>query len=268
MMLLQGDEKDEPIKVGFPVIDAATGMQAAYAIMAALLQREREGKGVRLDLSMVQASMQLMWPHVSKVLATGRDMPRVGNRGFSGSPGAATFRGADGWIATAANTPKQFRALCDLLGLPDVPDDPSLVRMGSRGDAGKAPMGFVEAVDGVALRKKLDAAFALMNVAKLEQELAKANVPSARLRTIGEFLTDTLGKGRVTLPVRRPAGQTAGFGDLGSGFKASDDLAEALPSVPHLGADSAALLGELGIDAAELAKLVADGIVEVWEKAE
>ena len=105
MMSLQGDEGDPPIKVGFPVIDAAAGIVAAQAVLAALLRRERSGEGAYLDVSMAQAAVHLMLSPAVAAAYEGADRPRVGNRGFSGSPGGATFRCADGWIATAANTP-------------------------------------------------------------------------------------------------------------------------------------------------------------------
>ena len=104
MTMLQGSPEQEPIKVGFPVVDTATGMVAGQAIMAALIRRLRHGVGAYLDISMAQAALQLMWPDAARAGVSGRDAPRVGNRGFSGSPGAACFRCVDGWIATAANT--------------------------------------------------------------------------------------------------------------------------------------------------------------------
>lgn len=60
MMALQGEEGDPPVKVGFPVIDAAAGMMAAQSVLAAMLRRERSGEGAYLDVSMVQAAVHLM----------------------------------------------------------------------------------------------------------------------------------------------------------------------------------------------------------------
>ena len=90
MMSLQGEEGDPPIKVGFPVIDAAAGMAAAQAVLAALLRRERSGEGAYLDVSMVQAGVHLMLTPAVAAAVEGRDRPRVGNRGFTGSPGGST----------------------------------------------------------------------------------------------------------------------------------------------------------------------------------
>ena len=129
MTMMQGLEGQDPVKVGFPVVDTATatGTIVAQAILAALLRRFRTGQGACLDISMAQSALQLMWPEVARAGVKKHDAPRVGNRGFSGSPGAACFRCEDGWLATAANTFAQFRRLGELVGLPQVPDDPSLI---------------------------------------------------------------------------------------------------------------------------------------------
>ena len=118
-MMMQAGEKpeDPPLKVGFPVIDVAVGMLSALAIVSALHRRDRTGEGQCIDASMVQASLMLMYPLASASLTTGKDPERVGNRGFSGSPTADTYRCADGWLATAANTPPQFRKMVRVLGL-------------------------------------------------------------------------------------------------------------------------------------------------------
>ena len=84
MMSLQGDDpKAPPIKVGFPVIDIATGMSAAQAILAALLRRARGDQGkIVLDVSMVDASLLLMGGMVANYWLAGistaaRRQPRL-----------------------------------------------------------------------------------------------------------------------------------------------------------------------------------------------
>src|SRR5690606_38216153 len=80
LMSLQGGPEDDPIKVGFPLIDTFTGYTAAFAIVSALLRRERTGEGQRLDVSMLDASMVLMSSMILKYNATGVVPPRVGNK--------------------------------------------------------------------------------------------------------------------------------------------------------------------------------------------
>ncbi len=211
MMMLQGEEGAPPVKVGFPVIDAAAGMVAAQAVLGALLRRERSGEGSFLDVSMAQAALQLMLSPAVVAALEGRDRPRPGNRGFTGSPGASTFACADGWIATAANTAPQFIALCTVLGAAELLQDAALLDP----DALKDDVGFVAARDDAALQRRLEAAFARQRAAELESRLAEAGVPAARVRTLAEFVEGFARGGWMTAPetlVDYPQGRLTDFG--------------------------------------------------------
>jgi crotonobetainyl-CoA:carnitine CoA-transferase CaiB-like acyl-CoA transferase len=215
MMSLQGEEGDPPVKVGFPVIDAAAGMTAAQAVLAALLRRERSGEGAYLDVSMVQAAVQLMLSPAVAAAYEGQDRPRPGNRGFSGSPGAATFRCADGWIATAANTPAQFATLCRTLGIDDVLRDATLLDV-ERLSQGA---GFVVPRDLARLHARLETAFSSQSAAALEASLAAQGVPAARVRSLSGFMGEWTAGGMATSPVTRVAYPGGTVVDPGTGAK-------------------------------------------------
>lgn len=236
MMLMSGDDQQgTPLKVGFPVVDVAAGMLCALSVVASLRRRDAEGRGQYIDASMVQASLALMYPFTSSCLSTGKSPERIGNRGYSGSPTADTYRCADGWLATAANTPAQFRKLARVLGLEALCDDPRALDL----DAFRAPNGgFVVARDADYLRGQFHAAFRSRSAAAMETELNAVGVPAARVRTLGEFLAEA--PGRVTLPVAE-VGDGAKIAGLG--FALAEDGAT-IPGAPALGADNAALLGE------------------------
>jgi crotonobetainyl-CoA:carnitine CoA-transferase CaiB-like acyl-CoA transferase len=239
MMSLQGEEGDDPVKVGFPVIDAAAGMVAAQAVLAALLRRARTGEGARLDVSMAQAALQLMLSPAVAAAFEGGDRPRPGNRGFSGSPGAATWRCAQGWIATAANVPRQFISLCEALGVPEILSDASLLDVAAL----RAGAGFVVARDAAALHARLAAAFESHEAGALEQQLAARGVPAARVRSLHEFVSEFAQGAMMTAPVSwtdYPGGQVL---SLGPGWKTDGQPATAPTPAPRLGADNQALLG-------------------------
>src|SRR5262249_39499694 len=84
MMSLQGGPStDGPGKVGFPVIDIATGMSAAEAILAAVVRRLRgDTSPITIDVSMVDAALALMSGPAAATVAAGKAPARVGNRGF------------------------------------------------------------------------------------------------------------------------------------------------------------------------------------------
>lgn len=233
MMTLQGGDPDgAPVKVGFPVIDIATGMTAASAILAALLRRARGDQApITLDVSMADSSLLLMSSMASQVRATGAAPARVGNRGFVGSPGADTFATKDGHVSTAANTCGQFRRLCRLLGRPDLAEPPHL-------PAGLPEGAFLADMATGPLREALAAAFATAEAAPLEAALIAEGVPAARVRDLHEYLTELYpGTGGIDLPGVR--------GALGAGWRWLGESPAPGAPAPRLGEHTDAILGAL-----------------------
>ena len=250
-MMMLGGEDNLPQKVGFPVIDSATGMMAAQAILAALFRRERQPGAIHLDISMAQSALQLMLPHVTRVLAQSADMPRIGNRGFSESPGASTFQCIDGWISVAANTPRQFLTLCELLGIADIVRDPLLIDQQTM--TGKH--GFVKAVDKDKVQSVLMQACMKVSSTDFENTLNEAGVPAACVRTIFGFITDALNQHTVSLPRQTVAYANGHATNFKSGFISSLDADTEPLRAPSLGEHTESILSGLGFDTAMLAEL-------------
>ncbi len=259
MTMMQGVEGEDPLKVGFPVIDSATGMVAAQALLAAIIRTLRTGAGAYLDISMAQAALQLMWPEASRAGVTGHDSPRIGNRGFSGSPGGSTFRCADGWVSTAANTAKQFRIFCEVIGVPHVLDDATLLDMAALHAGG----GFVVAVDRPRLEAILNEAMARLSAADVEARLAARDVPCAQLVTLAGFIRRAAAGGMLTLPARKTTFPKGTLTDFGGGFKADHADGAALPPAPKLGQHTGTILTQLGVGAAELQALAQAGAIRM-----
>ena len=255
MMTMSGDGSDPgPIKVGFPVIDVAAGLLSALSITAAVHRRARDGVGQTIDASMAQAALMLMYPNASTFLTNRVEPQRVGNRGYTGSPTADTYRCADGWLATAANTPAQFRKLAAVLGLDALCDDGDALDLAAFNAPGG---GFVVAKNLPLLQQTFGDAFAQRSAADMETRLNAVGVPAARVRRLGEFLDEVEGGARLNLhpalyaqgerTVRTPG---VGFHYRDGEDTAADAGADARRSgAPSLGGDTRALLAELGLDA-------------------
>lgn len=225
MMALQGGPGDPPIKVGFPVIDIATGMSAAEAILAAIIRRLRgDAAPITLDVSMIDCALALMSGPAANVIASGKMPPRVGNRGFVGSPGAETFTTSDGHISVAANTMGQFATLCRLLGHPELASPPYV-------PDGLPTGAFLTDAATDELRDRLSAAFAASRATMLEEALNEAGVPAARVRNLGEYLAELY----PLTPGIGVAGEPLAFGPA---FRADDGDEPSLPPAPRLGADN------------------------------
>lgn len=259
MMMMSGDEQDQtPVKVGFPVIDVAVGMLGSLSITAALHRRARDGTGQFIDASMVQASVMLMYPNASAFLSSGAEPQRMGNRGYTGSPTADTYRCADGWLATAANTPTQFRKLSEVLELQSLCDDGAALDLESFNAPGG---GFVVARNLDYLRARFNAAFLVRSAAAMETALNAVGVPAARVRRLGEFLRETDGSDKVTLPIGSFRQEDHLVRTPGLGFLNSFDGGCNGLGAEHLGHSTHSLLEELGLSHATLTRLARDGVV-------
>ncbi|OJY35951.1 MAG: hypothetical protein BGP06_19115 [Rhizobiales bacterium 65-9] len=230
MMMLQSGARD-PVKVGYPVIDIATGMSAAEAILAATVRRLRgDASPITIDVAMIDSALALMSGHAAATVATGEAPKRVGNRGFVGSPGADTFSTSDGYISVAANTMKQFARLCEVIGRPDLAAPPYI-------PAGLAPDAFLSDLATDVLQRELAAAFGRRRADDLEARLGEAGIPAARVRDLKEFLSE--------LYRQTPGIDIAGeAGVFGPAFRFDGDRPLELPPAPMLGADTIATLAK------------------------
>ncbi len=195
MTLASGGEGDPPVKIGFPLIDAGAGIIAAMAIIAALRERDRRGEGMLLDVSMAGAALQLMYPLTCDALTDGLRPVRQGSQAFSGSPAADLFptRGG-GLIAFAANTPQQFLALLDVLGLEEIAVDPELFDPPL--SAGNPPS-FLRARDPAAVKSRLSARTCELEGAELERLCLAAKVPAAQVRPLDVFAREAAATGVI-----------------------------------------------------------------------
>jgi CoA:oxalate CoA-transferase len=122
-MAVNGDERLNPLRCGFPVCDTVGGLNAAFAVLGALYHREKSGEGQFIDVALLDSIMPLMgW--VAANLLIGHQQPQLlGNDNFTAAP-SGTFRTKDGSINIAANKQEQWEAVADVLGLPELKTDP------------------------------------------------------------------------------------------------------------------------------------------------
>jgi len=124
IMSLTGFPETGPTRVGFMLVDVATGISAAYAIAAALYRRAVSGKGQYLDVAMYDTALQLMCCQAADYLARRQVPPLMGNDSPMAQPTAGTFETADGTILLATLTPRHQEQTFTALGLEDLLTDP------------------------------------------------------------------------------------------------------------------------------------------------
>ena len=179
IMTTTGTAEMDPLKVGAPYIDYATGLNAAFAILAALRERDRTGAGQTVDVAMLDTALNLMANNLVATATTGLDMPKLGNEAASQAPSSGCFKGADGLqVMLAANNERQFADLCRALGHEEWATDPRWAEPAARREHQDE------------LRSLFEEAFRTRTAAEWEVLLDAAGVPASRVRSIGEVLRE------------------------------------------------------------------------------
>ncbi len=236
MMSLGGDPDGPPMRVGFPVVDTLTGQTAAFAILAALLRRERGGEGEYLDVAMFDATLAFMASAVVPYLVTGRALERTGNTGYSGQPTSALFAARDGHrISLGVVQQHQFEQLARLLDRPQwLSDarfaDPDLRR-----------------ANAVAMQAELAAVLLSRDAAEWEGLLSAAGIPCGMVRDIGEAMSlPALDERALRLPLQVPGlPQREDVSILGPGFLSSQGHTPSPGAPPRHGEHTAEILAWL-----------------------
>ena len=131
LMSVTGDPAGQPQKVGVAVTDIFTGVYAATAILAALVQRGRTGQGQHIDMALLDVATSVMANQALNYLTTGQVPGLMGNAHPNLAP-YAVFDCADGWIILATGNDSQYRRLCGILGLPEMAEDPAYLTNADR----------------------------------------------------------------------------------------------------------------------------------------
>jgi crotonobetainyl-CoA:carnitine CoA-transferase CaiB-like acyl-CoA transferase len=127
LMSLTGDPGGEPYRAGVAVFDVMAGLHATVGVLAALNRRHETGRGQHVEVSLLASAMSGMVNQTSAFVAGGVVPFRMGNSHPSLFP-YEPLPCADGELIVTAGNDGQFRKLCEVLGLPELPDDPRFAR--------------------------------------------------------------------------------------------------------------------------------------------
>jgi crotonobetainyl-CoA:carnitine CoA-transferase CaiB-like acyl-CoA transferase len=246
MMSLGGEEDGPPTRVGFPVVDTLTGQTAAFAILAALMRRQRGGGGDYIDVAMLDATLAFMTSAVVPYLVTGKALSRTGNVGYSGQPTSAVFTARDGRrISLGVVQQHQFVVLAKLLGREDWLTDARYCDPDKRREHAAAMLNEV----GSELAKR--------DAADWEQHMSAAGIPCGMVREVGEAVSlPHLAARNTVLPITIPGlPQREEVHVVNAGFSMSHDGPGVSDPPPRLGEHNDKILHWLGYDAAAIAAL-------------
>ena len=232
VMAINGDERLNPLRCGFPVCDTVGGLNAAFAIMAALYHREHTGEGQFIDVALLDSIMPLMGWVAANLLIGGQQPVLLGNDNFTAAP-SGTFRTQDGYINIAANQQQQWEDLATTLGVPELITDPRFqerdTRKGNR----------------FLLTPLLEDKLTQKTTAYWVEILNAKGIPSGDILSLEAALSSDQVKHRGTIEeIKEP-----GIGDIkifNLTAKFSKTPAEITSPPPRLSAHTAEILAELG----------------------
>jgi crotonobetainyl-CoA:carnitine CoA-transferase CaiB-like acyl-CoA transferase len=177
LMSITGDPAGEPQKVGVAVTDIYTGLYAVIGIQAALRERDQSGQGQHIDMSLLDAGTGCLVNQAMNFLVTGESPNRMGNQHPNIVP-YEVFPASDGDIIIASGNDRQFQGLCEIVGRPDIGENPEYRTNAQR----------VQHRDE--LIAMLKAETAKMTKADLLEALKAKQVASSPINTVGEVFDD------------------------------------------------------------------------------
>ena len=165
----------QPLRVGLPVVDMVTGLNAALGVMFALRERERSGRGQFVEAALYDCGLSLLHPHAANHLMDGRVPGRSGNAHPNIAP-YDTFATRTEPIFLAVGNDRQFATLCRVLGDATLAQHPHFVDNGMR------------SVHRLEMKSRLEALLAQHDCQTLAPTLVQAGVPCAPIQDVAQAL--------------------------------------------------------------------------------
>lgn len=244
-MAMTGEVPEKPFKCGAPVMDYAAGTTTAYAIAAALLQRERNGgAGLAIDVSMLDVAMMFATSHAASYFWSGKAPGMKGNAYPFATIGL--YHASDAPMMVSASNLRQQKRLWTFLGRPDMIKANNNERLDAHEE------------EAAVLRD----AFRHQPASYWEETLQAQGVPCARIRRFDEAVHDPQMESRGAFHrFEGPAGTVSGMTTTLAGFIMSEG-GPSLDTPPQpLGAQTDEILADIGYSAAEIDSLRVQGIV-------
>lgn len=249
LMALNGEAGQPPLKFGIAAVDMFTGMYSAQAILAALFERQRTGRGHHIEMALFDCGLMITSYCGMEALISGEDTPRYGNAHPSIVP-YGVFDAADGPLVITVGNNNQFVRFCrEVIERPDLAEDERF-----RTNIGRA-------ANRAALLPEIDREIGRRERRILLDRLTRAGIPCGEVLGLHEALTSkrATDAGLVTTHPHPEAGSTQ---VLAPPWRFDGKRLPVRRSPPQLGEGTVDVLQTLlGLSGEQLAQLKADGVI-------
>lgn len=250
LMSLTGTAESGPVRAGYVACDAMGAITAAFAVASALYGRKTTGEGAFIDVAMLDSTLATMasWV-ISNYLNAGHKPKPMGNENHSASP-SGTYATKDGLLNIVTNEQKQFMALCDVIGRPDLKTHPVWSDRDER----------------IRLRDEMRAILAPIiaerTSAEWEADFTAAGVPVGHIYSIPDIIKHPHIKARNLIKTFDDVpGADSGASVTRLGFRIAGNEPDVATPPPQLGQDNEDILRSLGYSDAEIEGFRADGVI-------
>jgi formyl-CoA transferase len=247
LMSTNGDPGSGPVRLATPLVDLATGLYAAIAILMALSERGRSARGQFIDLTLHDCALSLLHPQAANFFLDGRRPAMLGNPHPNLAP-YEKFATGTGEIFIACGNDGQFRRLCELLGRPEIASEARFAtnadRLANRAVLAAALQALLAEADGRAIAARLLA----------------AGVPAGPVLAVDEALS------APHAAARGMVAELDGYRGVATPIKLSRTPGGMHRRPPRFGEHGDAVLAEHGFSPAEVAALQAAGVLRATRR--
>ncbi|MBW4091496.1 MAG: CoA transferase [Proteobacteria bacterium] len=247
LMSVNGDASTGPLRLGTPVVDLATGLYSVIAILMALQERHRSGRGQSLDMTLHDCGMAMLHPQGANWLLGGKRPAPTGNAHSNLAP-CDKYQTRTGEIFMAVGNDGQFRKLAAGLGRPELAADARFATNSER------------VRNAEALRAELQATFADLDGTAIAARLLGLGVPVGPVLPVDQATTTPHAAWRGTIL------EQDGYRGISTPIRLSRTPGCLRRRPPRFGEHSDEILREHGYSRAEIAVLRRDGITPPTRK--
>ncbi|WP_448852417.1 CaiB/BaiF CoA transferase family protein [Corynebacterium sp. 335C] len=248
LMSINGEADGPEMRIGIPLVDIVTSLNAMSGILMALRARDTTGRGQLIDMALLDSALSILHPHAQSYLASGRDPRRTGVAHPTIAP-YETFTAADGPFFLAVGNDRQFLRAIEVLGLTEELSGPDFSTNPQR------------VVNRDRLRAILGGRIVEWTRADLARAMTEAGVPAGPVNKVSEALAEPQARHRDMVV------QLDDYVGVGLPIKLTDTPGSVRFGPRPRGADNDEILGAFGFTEEERARLAADGVVSADEQA-